>query len=97
MEVGEETVRSPGVLPMSLAVHCKLNSQAGPFVPATMASKLAYRRGKREEGEESVSKHQIRFGNGRWAERRGVEWLNPRRETKIQGANREVSEGKTDL
>ena len=36
-------------------------------------------------------------GNGRWAGRREVGRLNPRRETKIQGVNGEVSEGKTDL
>ena len=60
-------------------------------------TKLAYRRGKREGGKESASKHQIRSRNGRWVGRRGVGQLNPRRETKIQGANWEVSEGKADL
>ena len=39
---------------------------------------------------EPVSKHQIRSENMRWVGRRGVGRLNPRRETKIQGANREV-------
>ena len=34
-----------------------------------------------------MSKHQIRSGDGRWAGRRGVGRLNPRRETKIQGKN----------
>ena len=62
-----------------------------------MALKLEYHRGKREGGEEPVSKHQIRSGNGRWAGRSGVGRMNPRRETKVQGANREVSEGKADL
>ena len=62
-----------------------------------MTSKLAYstvqysavqhRRGKREEGEEPVSKHQIRPGDERWTGRRGVGRLNPRRENKIQGKN----------
>ena len=63
-----------------------------------MTSKLAYstvqqystvqhRRGKQEEGEEPVSKHQIRPGDGRWTGRRGVGRLNPRRENKIQGKN----------
>ena len=33
----------------------------------------------------------------RVAGRRGVGRLNPRRETKIQGANREISEEKADL
>ena len=66
-----------------------LNPQAIPFVPTVMASKLAYRRGKREGGEESESKHQIRSGDGRWMGRRGVERLNPRRETKTQGKNGE--------
>ena len=52
-----------------------------------MAPKLAYRRGKREGGEEPVSKHQIRSGDGRWEGRRGVGRLNPRRETKTKGGN----------
>ena len=34
-----------------------------------------------------MSKHQLRSRNGRWAGRRGVGRLNPRHETKIQGAN----------
>ena len=72
---------------MALAVHCQLNPQARPFVPTVMAPKLAYRRGKREGGEEPVSKHQIRSGDGRWEERRGVRRLNPRRETKTKGRN----------
>ena len=81
--------------PMSLAVHCQLNPQARPFALTVVAPKRAYRRGKREGGEEPVSKHQIHSGNGRWAGRRGAGRLNPCRETKIQGANREVSEGKS--
>ena len=40
---------------MALAVHCQLNPQVRPFVPTVMAPKLAYRRGKREGGEEPVS------------------------------------------
>ena len=52
-----------------------------------MAPKLAYRGGKREGGEEPVSKHQIRSGDGRWGGRRGVGRLNPRRETKTKGRN----------
>ena len=52
-----------------------------------MAPKLAYRRGKREGGEESVNKHQIRSGDGKWEGRRGVGRLNPRRETKTKGRN----------
>ena len=52
-----------------------------------MAPKLAYRRGKLKEGEEPVSKHHIRRGHGRWAGRRRVGRLNPRRETKIKGKN----------
>ena len=72
---------------MALAVHCQLNPQVRLFVPKVMAPKLAYRRGKREGGEEPVSKHQIRSGDGRWEERRGVGRLNPRRETKTKGRN----------
>ena len=72
---------------MALAVHCQLNPQVRPFVPTVIAPKLAYRRGKREGGEEPVSKHQIRSGDGRWEGRRGVGRLNPRREAKTKGRN----------
>ena len=73
---------------MALAVHCQLDPQVRPFVPATvMGPKLVYRRGKREGGEEPVSKHNIRPGDGRWEGRRGVGRLNPRRETKTKGRN----------
>ena len=71
-----------------------------------MTSKLAYstlqhstvqhRRGKREEGEEPVSKHQIRPGDGRWTGRREVGRLNPRRENKIQGKNGDREGGKNE-
>ena len=71
-------------------MHCQLNPQVRPFVPTVMAPKqLAYRRGKREGGEEPVSKHQIRFGDGRWEGRRGVGRLNPRRKTKTKNRNRD--------
>ena len=72
---------------MALAVHYQLNPQVRLFVPTVMAPKLAYRRGKREGGEEPVSKHQVRSGDGRWEGRRGVGRLNPRRETKTKGRN----------
>ena len=72
---------------MALAVHCQLNTQIRPFVPTVMAPKLVYRRGKREGGEEPMSKHQIRSGDGRWEGRRGVGRLDPRRETKTKGKN----------
>ena len=52
-----------------------------------MAPKLAYHRGKRERGEEPVSKHQIHSGDGTWAGRREVGRLNPCLETKIKGKN----------
>ena len=85
---------------MALAMHCQLNPQVRPFVPTVMAPKLAYRRGKREGGEEPVSKHQIRSGDGRWEGRRGVGRMNPRRETKIKDRNgdmeREMKEKVTD-
>ena len=84
---------------MASAVHCQLNPQVRLFVPTAIASKLAYstvqhRRGKREEGEEPVSKHQIRPGHGRWTGRRGVGRLNPRRENQIQGKNGDRERGK---
>ena len=72
---------------MALAVHCQLNPQVRPFVPTVMAPNLACRRGKREGEEESVSKHQIRSGDGRWEGRRGVGRLNPRRKTKTKTRN----------
>ena len=81
---------------MASAVHCQLNPPVRPFVPTDMAPKLAYRRGTREGGEEPVSKHQIRSGNGRWAGRSGVGLLNPRRETKIQGKNGDRERGIRD-
>ena len=74
---------------MALAGHCQLNPQVRPFVPTVMAPELAYRRGKREGGEEPASKHQVRSGDGRWEERRGVGRLNPRRETNTKGRNRD--------
>ena len=37
-----------------------------------------------------MSKDKIRSGNGRWAGRRGVGRMNPRRETKTQSTNQEV-------
>ena len=91
---------------MASAVHCRLNPQVRLFVPTAMTSKLAYstvqystvqyRRGKREEGEEPVSKHQIRPGDGRWTVRRGVGRPNPRRENKIQGKNGDREGGKNE-
>ena len=85
---------------MALAVHCHLNPQVRPFVPTVMAPKLAHPRGKRKGEEEPVSEHQIRPGDGRWAGRRGVGRLNPRRETKIKGKNgdreREMKENVTN-
>ena len=85
---------------MALAMHCQLNPQVRLFVPTVMAPKLVYRRGKREGGEEPVSKHQIRSGDGRWEERRGMGRLNPRRETKTKGRNgdreKELKEEVTD-
>ena len=82
---------------MASAVHCQLNPQVRLFVPTTITSKLAYgtvqystvqhRRGKRDEGEEPVSKHRNRPGDGRWTGRRGMGRLNLRHEIKIQGKN----------
>ena len=78
-----------------------MNPQVRLFIPTAMASKLAYstvqhRRGKREEGEEPVSKHQILPGDGRWTGRRGVGRLNPRRENKILGKNGDRGGGKNE-
>ena len=81
---------------MVSAVHCQLNPQVRPFVPATMTPKLAYRRGKRKEGEEPVSKHQIHPGDERWTGRRRMERLSPRRESKIQGKNGDRERGKIE-
>ena len=81
---------------MSLAVYCQLNQQSRPFVPTVMTPELAYHRGKREREEEPVNEHQIRSANGRVG-RCGVGRLSPRRETKVQGANREVFERETGL
>ena len=91
---------------MASVVHCQLNPQVRPFVPTAMTSKLAYftvqystvqyRRGKWEEGEQPVSKHQICPGDGRWTGRRGVGRLNPRREDKIQGKNGDREREKID-
>ena len=44
-----------------------------------------------------MSKHQLRFGDVRWAGRREVEWLNPRYETKIkEGKNGDRERGKIE-
>ena len=43
-----------------------------------------------------MSKHQIHSGHERWAGRRGVGRLNPRREIKIQGKNRDRERGKVE-
>ena len=43
-----------------------------------------------------MSKHQIRSGDGRWAGRRAVGRLNPRRETKIQGMNGDRERGEVE-
>ena len=81
---------------MASVVHCQSNPQVRPFVPTTMTPKMAYRRGKREEGEEPGSKHRIRPGDGRWTGRRGMERLSPRCENKIQGENGDRERGKIE-
>ena len=80
---------------MASVMHCQLNPQVRLFVP-TATPKLAYRRGKREGGEEPGGKHQIRPGDGRWTGRRGVGRLNPRRENKKQGKNGDRERGKIE-
>ena len=81
---------------MASAVHCQLTPQVRPFVPTIMTPRLAYRRGKWEAGEEPVSKHQICSGDGRWAGRRGVGRLDPRRETKSKGKDGDRERGKIE-
>ena len=64
-----------------------LNSRAKPSVPTVKANKLLqHRRGKREEGEAPVSKHQTQLGCVRWASLREEGKPNPPRETKNSGA-----------
>ena len=71
-----------------VVVQLQLNPRAKPFVPTAKANKLLqHRRGKREEGEAPVSKHQTQLGRVRWASRRGEGEPNPPRETKNSGAN----------
>ena len=73
---------------MALAVQFQLNPRAKPFVPTVKANKLLqHRRGKREEGETPVSKHQTQLGRVRWTSRRGEGEPNPPRETKSSSAN----------
>ena len=101
------TVRSSGVLRPANGIS-NVVSGARPVESTSQTVRtnghgtktgVQYRRGKREGGEEPVSKdkHQIRSGKGTWAGRRGVGRLNPRRGIKVQRANQEVSEGKADL
>ena len=74
--------------PMALAVQLQLNLRAKPFVSTVKTNKLLqHRRGKREEGEAPVSKHQTQPERVRWASRRGEGERNPHRETKNSGAN----------
>ena len=73
---------------MALAVQLQLNPRAKSFVPTVKANKLLqHRRGKREEGEAPVSKHQTQLGRVRWASRRGEGEPNAPRETKNSGAD----------
>ena len=73
---------------MALTVQLQLNPRAKPFVPTVKANKLLqHRRGKQEEGEAPVSKHQTQLGRVRWASRRGEGEPNPPHETKNSGAN----------
>ena len=58
--------------PIALVVNFQLNPQARPFVPTAIAITLAYHHGKREEGEEHVSKHL--FPSGSEDSRGDVEW-----------------------
>ena len=79
----------PAAHPIALTVQLQLNPRAKPFVPTVKANKLLqHRRGKREEGEAPVSKHQTQLGRVRWASRRGEGEPKPPRETKNSGVNR---------
>ena len=82
--------------PMASAVHCQSNPQVRQFVPMAKAPNLAYGCGKREGGDQPVSKHQIRSEKGRWAVRRGEGQLIPRRKIKIQGKNKNRDRGIRD-
>ena len=71
---------------MALMVQFQQNSHAESFFPAVKANNYCstIHRGKREEGEASVRKHQTQLGCVRWESRRGVREPNPPRETKTQ-------------
>ena len=72
------------------AVMCNLiNTHTHTLLRAPRMSRVSVQEVIAESGrgEEPVSKHQIRSKDGRWAGRRGVRRLNPRRETQIQGKN----------
>ena len=86
-----------GALPVeSTSQAVRTNGDIKTGVGTVQYSTVQHRRGKREEGEEPASKHQIRPGDGRWTGRRGVGWLNPRRESKIQGKNGDRERGKIE-
>ena len=75
---------------MALTMQLQLNPRAKPFVPTVKANKLLQHRlyrGKWEEGEALVSKHQTQLGRVRWVRRRGEGEPNPSRETLNSGAN----------
>ena len=78
----------PAAHPMALTVQLQLNPLAKPSVPKVNEDKLLqHRRGKWEEGDAAVSKHQTQFVRVRWASRRGEGEPNPPRETKNSTAN----------
>ena len=76
--------------PMALTVQFQLNPRAKSFAPAVKANKLLQHRlyrGKREDGEAPVNRHQTQVGRVRWASRRGEGEPNTPRENKNLGAN----------
>ena len=77
----------PGSAPDGVGGVVKLNPRAEPFIQTVSKTLKQHRRGKREDGENPGSKHQIRPRQGGWTGRRGAGRPNPSRETKIPGAN----------
>ena len=77
----------PGSAPDGVDGVVKLNPRAEPFIQTVTKTLKQHRRGKREDGENPGSKHQIQPRQRGWTGRRGAGRPNPSRETKGPGAN----------